>query len=147
MSELRVTTISELVEYQKGAMVELPPFADGMPFIARLRRPSLMALAIKGQIPNELLSSANELFSAPAGQPVNVDMQEAFKVLEILCYACFLEPTYKELKENGIELCDDQFTYIFNYSQAGVKALEPFRTQQAKPKRNANGKNVQQKTK
>ena len=39
----------------------------------------------------------------------------------------FVEPSWSELKNAGIELTDEQYMFIFNYTQEGVKALEPFR--------------------
>lgn len=131
-NELRVTSLEDLQTYAKGAVVELPPFADGQPFIARLRRPSMLALVKSGKIPNELLQSANELFM---GKPSvkredKFDpsaMSRMFDVFDIMCEASFIEPTYKQLCDAGIELTDDQYTFIFNYSQAGIKALNSFR--------------------
>lgn len=131
-NELRVTSIEDLQTYAKGAVVELPPFADGQPFVARLRRPSMLALVKSGKIPNELLQSANELFM---GKPSvkredkfdQSAMSRMFDVFDIMCEASFIEPTYKQLCDAGIELTDDQYTFIFNYSQAGIKALNSFR--------------------
>lgn len=131
-TELKVTSISDLQTYARGAVVELPPFADGQPFVARLRRPSMLALVRSGRIPNELLQSANELFMGkPAGRRDDKydpeTMSKMFEVFDIMCEASFVEPTYTQLKEAGVELTDDQYTFIFNYSQAGIKALNSFR--------------------
>ena len=61
--ELKVTSIEELIKYSKeGEIVELPPFSEGKPFVARLQRPSMMELAKSGKIPNKLLTSASKLF-------------------------------------------------------------------------------------
>lgn len=132
MSE-KITTISDLKGYSRGAVVELPPFADGQPFVARLKRPSMLALAKSGKIPNELLSQANELFMGGKGnsRKINQDaMVQMFDIFDVLCAASFVEPTYEEIQESGIELTDDQYAFIFNYSQSGVKALESFRQEQ-----------------
>ena len=130
-SELKVTSIEQLKEYARGTTVRLPDFADGMPFIARLRRPSLMAMAKSGQIPNSLLVKANELFINEAGSdPEDKNMLgEMYDLFEVMADATFVEPTYKEIKNAGLELTDEQFMFIFNYGQTGVKALEPFRTE------------------
>ena len=130
-TELKVTSLEDLQSYARGAVVELPPFADGQPFVARLRRPSMLALVRSGKIPNELLASANELFMGkPAAKQGKVDpteMSRMFDVFDIICEASFIEPTYSQLTEAGIQLTDDQYTFIFNYSQAGIKALNSFR--------------------
>lgn len=130
--EMNVTSVSELKKYAKGSIVELPPFADGQPFVARMKRPSMLKLIKEGTIPNTLLVKANELFAntQQAFDPDNEDtMQEVFDIIDIIAEASFVEPTYSEIKESGIDLTDDQLMFIFNYSQRGVKALESFRNE------------------
>lgn len=131
---LQITSIEQLKNYNAGQVVELPAFGDGQPFVARLRRPSMMSLAKKGQIPNELLNSANSLFEqGPQGlmQKGRFDeetMTKLFDIIDVICEASFVEPTYRQLKEAGIELTDDQYMFIFNYTQNGVHALDSFRS-------------------
>lgn len=123
-----ITSIKDLQKYAKGQIVELPPFAEGQPFIARLRRPSMLVLAKTGKIPNELLITANNLFSGKGVDNEKEDaMKEVFSIIDTMAEACFVEPTYKQLQEIGLELTDEQMMFIFEYSQAGVKALKPFR--------------------
>lgn len=142
----KVTTIEELKEYQKGQVVQLPDFADGQPFFARLRRPSLMKLIKTGKIPNTLIMTANRLFNGMGvDEKSETSMAEFFEVLDALCDATFLEPTYGELLENGIELTDEQYTAIFTYTQRGVKALDNFRTKSANNGNSVNVEDVQGK--
>ena len=129
----QITSLQSLKTYTKGHIVELPPFAEGMPFVARLKRPSMLALVKSGKIPNELLKTANDLFmgrsnKSSGGSNTN-ELKEMFTIFDALCEASFVEPTWEEIKESGMELTDDQYTFIFNYSQQGVKALKPFRSQ------------------
>lgn len=56
-------------------------------------------------------------------------MAQMFDVLELMAQETFVEPTYSEIKDAGIELTDEQMMFIFNYAQQGVKALESFRTE------------------
>ncbi len=132
---MKITDIKSLKEYSKGAIVELPPFSEGQPFVARLKRPSMLALAKAGKIPNELLNQANKMFLGTGNTSTKKDdplaMQKMFELFDVICEASFVEPTYKELKDNGIELTDDQYAFIFNYTQSGVNALTSFRSQQA----------------
>ena len=59
-----------------GELLELPPFLEGTEFIVRVKKPSLMALAKSGRIPNALLASAQELFNnAQKGRSNNADPQ------------------------------------------------------------------------
>ena len=129
---LKVTPISELRAYSSGEVVELPPFSEGRPFVAKLRRPSLMLLARQGKIPNDLLNVATELFEGRSKNSA-VDpelLKQLYEVIDILCVASFVEPTYQELKDNNIELTDEQMVALFNYTQKGVQALKPFRSEQ-----------------
>lgn len=129
MGEMTVTTLDQLKEYGKGQIVRLPDFAEDQPFVVRLKRPAMLALAKAGKIPNNLLTTANGLF---AGNKDLYQSEEALKdiftVIDVICEACFVEPTYVQLKGAGIELTDEQLLAVFNYTQRGLKALEPFRS-------------------
>ena len=125
---LPITPLESLQEYARGAIVQLPPFSEDQPFVARLRRPSMMALAKSGKIPNSLLNTANSLFMGKGMDSNNEGaLKEVLSIVDILCDAAFVEPTYSQLKEAGVELTDEQYMAVFNYTQQGVKALEPFR--------------------
>lgn len=128
----RVTSIADLQAYGAGQIVELPPFAEGQPFFARLKRPSLLGLVKHGKIPNELLVKANSLFvSAGAGlDPDEADMMsQMFDVLYVLAGETLVEPSMKELEAAGVELTDEQLMFLFTYGQQGVRALSNFRTE------------------
>lgn len=127
---MQVTSIFDLQTYSKGTLVRFPDFAEGQPFVARVRRPSMLVLAKQGKIPNTLLMSANELFSKGGGgmDGDNENMlADIYSICEIICEAALKEPTYQQIKDAGLELSDDQLMAIFNYTQAGAKALESFR--------------------
>ena len=126
MSE--VTSLASLSLYAQGQLVELPGFGEDQPFFARLRRPSIMGLTKSGKIPNALLSAATELFTGKQKKDDPVDLSEIVGVVEVICEAAFVEPTYQQLKDIGLELTDEQLMAVFNYSQRGIKALEPFRS-------------------
>lgn len=124
------TSIFDLQSYAKGMLVRFPDFAEGQPFVARVRRPSMLVLAKQGKIPNTLLTSANELFNK-GGAGMDSDnenmLADIYGIMEIVCEAALKEPTYQQIKDVGLELSDDQLMAIFNYTQSGVKALESFR--------------------
>lgn len=126
---LQVTSLDKLKEYAQGQLIQLPAFSNGQPFVARLRRPSMLALVKSGKIPNSLMVTANQLFKQ-GGEGMDTQDEEmlsnVFKVMDALCEASFVEPKYQDIKNAGIELTDDQMMFVFNYSQAGVKALETF---------------------
>jgi len=132
VKELKVTPISELIKYKDGQIVELPPFAEGQPFVARLRRPSLMSLVKTGKIPNSLMKQATTLF-AKGGQSLSGmnanTLSDMLDIIDIIIEEAMIEPRYSELKENDIRLSDDQMMAIFTYTQQGVDYLKQFRTE------------------
>lgn len=144
-----ITSVTQLNEYAKGQIVELPPFAEDQPFYARICRPSMLSLVKNGKIPNELLATANNLFidGKIDSEADPQAMQKVFDVFDTLCEACFIEPTYKQILDAGITLTDEQYMFIFEYSQTGVKALKPFREQSKDNRTVHNVKNVQRKAK
>ena len=122
-----VTSISQLNEYAKGQLVELPSFGEGQPFFARLRRPSMLALAKSGKIPNRLLATANRMFDSSLDTKNENMLKDFYMVIETILEAAFVEPTYQEIKDAGVQLSDDQMIFVFNYTQQGVRALDQFR--------------------
>lgn len=124
-----VTTIYDLQRYAGGQIVRLPDFAEGQPFVARMRRPSLLIMAKKGKIPNRLLATATELFNGGGSNNANNDtiLSDTYDVCEAIAEAALVEPTLNDIKNSGIELSDNQLIAIFNYAQRGVEALDNFR--------------------
>ncbi len=129
---MRVTTATDLQSYAAGIVVRLPDFGDGQPFFARVRRPSMLVLAKQGKIPNSLLTTAAELFSKGGGG-LDFDnenmLSDMYDIMDVIATAALIEPSMAEIKAAGLELTDDQMMVIFNYTQSGVKALEPFRAE------------------
>lgn len=130
MENIKVTSIDQLKLMSGGEIVKLPPFIQGQDFYAKLRRPSMLKLVQSGQIPNSLLRTANMLFSGGVNEELDRDdefMKDLFDLIDVLAEAVFVEPSWSELKQAEIELTDEQYMFIFNYTQEGVKQLEPFR--------------------
>lgn len=128
----KVISIDELKKLAEGELVELPSFKSDEKILVRLRRPSLMQLVKMGKIPNDLLVEANKLFVQGGGAvSKNVDDPNALKnmvdIMECICEQAFVEPTYKQIKEAGIQLTDSQFLAVFEYTQNGVANLKSFR--------------------
>lgn len=123
-----VTDISKLKKISDSKIVELPEFGDGTKFIARLRRPSMLKLCKSGKIPNSLLNQATALFT-DSNASKKVSITEIYDICEVICESAFVNPTYEEIKESGIELTDEQIMAVFQYTQGGVKALENFRNE------------------
>ena len=127
---MNITSASDLQAYASGVVVRLPDFAEGQPFVARIRRPSMLVLAKSGKIPNTLMATAGELFSKGGSglDPDNINMLgDMYDIMHIICEASLIQPSLNDIEAVGLELSDEQMMAIFNYSQAGVKALESFR--------------------
>lgn len=127
---MSITSLSDLQSYSRGTVVRFPDFAEGQPFVARVKRPSMLVLAKMGKIPNTLLSSAAQLFTkGGSGMDMKNEktLADIYSICEIIARASLVQPTYDEILDSGISLSDDQIMAIFNYSQSGVKALETFR--------------------
>lgn len=129
-TQMNITSLSDLQTYSAGTIVRFPDFAEGQPFVARVRRPSMLVLAKQGKIPNTLLTAAGELFSK-GGSGMDSDnenmLSDIYGICEVIARASLIQPTYDEILSVGMELSDDQIMAIFNYTQNGVKALESFR--------------------
>jgi hypothetical protein len=127
-----VTSLSDLERYAKGTVVQLPDFAEGQPFVARMRRPSMLVLAKSGKIPNNLLHTANGLFNQNTSSDTfdedNMSMlADMYDVCRIIAESALVEPTLDEIEKAGLELSDNQMMAIFSYTQVGVEALKNFR--------------------
>lgn len=135
---MTITSLSDLQSYSKGTVVRFPDFAEGQPFVARVKRPSMLMLANMGKIPNALLNSATQLFTK-GGSGMDTKngktLSDIYDICEIIAKASLVQPTYDEIINSGMTLSDDQVMAIFNYTQTGVKALENFRSEQEDFKR------------
>ncbi len=126
---LNVTSIDELIKMSQGEAVELPPFIQGQKFIARMKRPSMMSLIKHGKIPNSLLRTANSLFTGKVEDEAEVDdefLKDLLSVIDVLAEASFVEPSWQDIKSANIELTDEQYMFVFNYTQKGLSDLQPF---------------------
>lgn len=130
-SQPTITSFADLCRYKQGTVVTLPPFAKGQPFVARVTRPSMLMMLKSGKIPNQLMQTASKLFDGDedVAETMLTDANAVgnmYSVMEIMCEACLIEPTYQQIKESGMNLTDEQMMAIFQYVQTGVTALEPF---------------------
>jgi len=113
-------------KYNSTSRVQLPGWEDEHPFNAVLRRPSLLTMAAEGSIPNELIGAAQKLFSE--GYDTALPLDQLGRLLRRIAAEALVEPTLEQLEAEGCRLTDMQLAAIYNFTQAGVRALEPFRT-------------------
>lgn len=137
MGEVKVTSIEDLREYNKGSIVTLPPFSGTQPFVARIRRPSLLKLVRNQVIPNKLMDAALELFYPDENENKEKnmskqekldEMEKSEEILRIVAKESLVSPTYDEIIECGMDLTYPQLVEIYNFTQTGINDLYPFRT-------------------
>ena len=136
VDDLVPTSLEQIATYKNGTVVELPSFADGQPFVARITRPSMLSLVKSNKIPNSLLNQATSLFANGAralneGGKNSTSISELYDVIDVIAEVALLQPKLEEIRSVGMELTDDQLMAIFSYTQRGVKGLEQFRTKRA----------------
>lgn len=132
---MQVTSLETLKQMKKDEIVELSPFEDGTRFVVRLQKPSMMHLISGGKVPNALLNVAMDMFSGKTPEIASKATKDAkllkdmVGMMEVLADACLVEPTFKSLKKEGINLTESQLMEILTYTQGGLKALETFRNE------------------
>ncbi len=112
-------------KYNATSRVQLPGWEETKPFTAVLRRPSLLTMAAEGSIPNELIGAAQKLFSE--GYDTALPLDQLGRLLRRIAAEALVEPTLEQLEAEGCFLTDLQLAAIYSFTQAGVRALEPFR--------------------
>lgn len=130
----KITSFDELKKYSEGAIVELPPFSENQPFVARLCRPSVVDMMMDGTIPNELLETAFSLFDGGSEQEEEKSISDRLKeskettdILRAIAEHTLVSPTYNDILESGLQLNDTQLAAIYRYTQLGVENLKSFR--------------------
>lgn len=129
---VKIIDLATVKEYADGAVIELPPFSAGQPFVARVRRPSMLRMVSDGTFSNPLLETVNILFNGDdedrkkqTENPEN--MKNMYSVLETLAESMLVEPTVEQLHEKGLELTDEQLMFLYMYQQRGALVLKSFR--------------------
>jgi len=123
--ELKPTNIDDLQKVRKmfkeGEVVELPAFDTGKPFVAKLKRVSLLDLVNSEILPNTLLGAVQEIYEGRQ----RTDIKKYAEVLNIIASSALLEPEYESVKDI---LTAAQKVAILSYATQGVSGLLPFRT-------------------
>ena len=125
----------------KTSKIETIPGWFGETVEVELKRPSILALAAAGAIPNPLMKTARKLFYSGIS-PDGGDLAEEGRVLLEVAKAALVKPSFDELEAAGIELTDEQLVAIFQYTQLGAKALDRFRQLSANPDGDIRGAEV-----
>jgi hypothetical protein len=113
--------VTKLEDIEGGEIVELPPFNSGKPFNAKLKSPSILTLCANGVIPNDLLQEAMDIYEGKDMQPGHI--KQYGEVMIAVAKATLIEPEYESIKDY---INSRQLISIYNYAQAGVRAMIPF---------------------
>ncbi len=123
-------TKEELEKLSKGTTVKLSGFYyDNEEVEVVLKRPSIFKLIQDGEIPNELLKVAGELFDNGINVSTKTEkgMDYTAQILIQIAKASLISPTYQEIIDSGLNLTDLQLLQIYNFTQQGVRSLKSFR--------------------
>lgn len=122
--EVKITKIEEIRD-KASDIVELPGFESGTTFNARLKRLSLLDMALNDEIPNELLGAANSLYTNGLGGMQS--LRDTARIFRHIAKASLIEPSLAQLEKEGVLLTDSQLLAIYLYATGGVKEFITFR--------------------
>lgn len=131
--------VTSIEKFKQSAIreVEIPGFIEGETFTVEIKPVSLLTLLASGKLPNELMSKAQSLFFEGNAKPTEEDALEMAKefnmddivvmaqLMDTICEAVLYNPKFKDIEEY---MTQEQKEAIFEYSQAGVKAVTPNNT-------------------
>lgn len=148
MSE--ILSIAKLTE-MANPVISIPNFDGTGTINVRVRKPSIMSMAAKGQIPNHLLGIATETMTGKPSskqKPKEPDaiekLQRITDTYELYAQVCLVEPTYEEFKEI---MTDEQKLAILNWAMGDLSALDSFRKNEGNGSGNNNGEEVSKEAK
>lgn len=129
--------VTSIEKFRASAIreVEIPGCSEGEEFHVEIKPVSMMTLLANGTIPNELMNQAKSLFNGKAPGSITLDEAEELaggldtdaliamaKLMDSVCEAVLYNPKYSDIQEY---LTQEQKEAIFEYSQAGIKAVTP----------------------
>ena len=125
-----ITSIEYLKKVKSYVEKELPPFADGTPFTAALKRPSIIDMVCQGRIANPLMPTINTLIGENSSQSSQhngeENMVEALKFMETIAESCLVQPKLSEVKEYAGGLTDEQMFAIYSFAMETTNNLTKF---------------------
>lgn len=133
------TSLEELKKIKLTEEKQLPPFIDGTPFVAELKKISLVDVICNSHVPNPIIktvmkvlgdnkSQNSELQDQAIDQIMNDSPAETMKFMFTVVEKSLVSPTYDEIKQCGVSLTDAQIFAIFSYAMSSTEteALSKF---------------------
>ena len=103
---------TQLKTRSQGNLVEIPGFGNET-FTVRLRKPNMLTLLKSGKIPNDLMSTAEELFASTKNGKKSYsgkELSDLCNMMEAFCEACLLNTTRNCLKAHYTQVLSSDFT-------------------------------------
>lgn len=155
MADLNNIKIASLEDFKKQSeqivtLVDEDSFGCMYELSVRVKNKSLISLVQQGIIPNSLLTTVQRLQNPNRKKNQSQEIKLTEKefddytnALQTVAKSIMIEPTYDEVKDY---LTDNHLSQLFAFVGGGAKALESFRNEQARVRRDCIGKDVQGKT-
>lgn len=116
-------------------VIEIDGFSQGEKIEVRIKPASILNLYVSGKMPNNLLSTVQNLFNMKDNDKnINDDkninkvfddpkmMKASFELMDLVCKECLVEPKYEEISDL---LTDNQKGQIMAEAQGNVTAAIP----------------------
>ena len=124
---MAITSMNEIMQAAAPQEITISGFAPGTEITVLARRPSFYTMLAAGAAPNPLIPEMEKLFVRRDRSGHARPSEEFARTLVFIAQETLAEPSYAQLRENGIELTDDQLTEISLFATAGAEALRSFR--------------------
>lgn len=135
--------VSNINDFKNASRKELT-LSGGLTIM--VQKPSLLAIARKGKIPNALMAEVSAMFGETAKNQkatenlVNDNFSDLVELVEAMCEAAVVEPKYADIKDY---LSDEQKFEIFSFTQADVNEVAPSLSAKGNNIDNSDGSAVQ----
>lgn len=135
--------VSNINDFKNASRKELT-LSGGLTIM--VQKPSLLAIARKGKIPNALMAEVSAMFGETAKNQkvtenlVNDNFGDLVELVEAMCEAAVVEPKYADIKDY---LSDEQKFEIFSFTQADVNEVAPSLSAKGNNIDNSDGSTVQ----
>lgn len=137
MSE--ILNIKDLKE-MSTTIIEIPDFNNEGTVNIRVKRPSIMGMAIQGKIPNNLMTIASKIAGLKTNDDKETSVKDLGQIYELYCRATMVEPTFDEMKNY---ITDDQMLKIYGFATSEGKKWETFRQDTEDGTDNRDGETLQ----
>lgn len=125
------TTIEQLKQIRLTEVISLPPFPDGTPLNAEVKRPDVMDIALNGEgkMPNRLISLIPRVVQSAGDTDsegidlTDDDLPAVYGFIDKMCQKSFVSPTYSDIAEYAGGLTLEQKLAFSEWVFGGVNEI------------------------